>query len=637
MASNLFWREFTRDGTPDRDHLADAQFLSTNFVDFFGKWLQDGQNSTTDTMDALTRVFFADGSFVTKANRPTSDWFNPHVRFLTIITLPNNGAFSTSDKEWTLCIVASSLLTNPQAFLQVASWNGKAFRFYQRDQNNQGQPIWNYFGVSTDAFGQNAYLGPFNGHVNGSCIMKELHSPWIHWFNPSSSDDFIACLSEKNKQDFLAAPYITQPGQGLLSALTTGPDVLEPMIEAGVTNWFVQRLRSDFFDAKSNLLLSPAHVPRWVAHLFLTTTINIFAATMDSNGTTFRIPADHFYDNELLASAGVGHLLVDLDVSISTEEYQAAVEKLRLSMLQEVDLFTGNPKPLDYLELPLNALGSDKRDEQGKKVIGFRVVDENSEGQAPFNILHSSFEDAQGVLRMQTLKKLGPNKSLGLFSQNTFNAIMMVDFWNPLYSWRRGILMQYVPQQTTWSGSAYDLEARFIQNVTESAYVKCGITDSPEYRFIELLKVNLSTHQKNINNYFGAIMTYLKRPDTRAQAIIDYLSLAESRRRIYRPLPLDEFGSSMPYALSIPYGSPVMEMRSDGRIQPMSTRGVDFLKQWTSSLKGVNPQVIPNAAEINGPVSISALPRPSLLALPCQSSLASTTTERVLAGRGCPY
>jgi len=58
MASNLFWREFTRDGTPDLDHLADAQFLSTNFVDFFGKWLQEGQNSTTDTMDALTRVFF---------------------------------------------------------------------------------------------------------------------------------------------------------------------------------------------------------------------------------------------------------------------------------------------------------------------------------------------------------------------------------------------------------------------------------------------------------------------------------------------------------------------------------------------------------------------------------------------------
>ena len=197
--------------------------------------------------------------------------------------------------------------------------------------------------------------------------------------------------------------------------------------------------------------------------------------------------------------------------------------------------------------------------------------------------------------------------------------------------------MQYVPQQTSWSGSAYDLETRFIQNVTESSYAKGGITDSPEYQFIELLKVDLSTHQKTISSYFGAIMVYLKGPDTRAQAIVDYLTLAESRRRIYRPLPLDEFGSSMPYALSIPFDSPIMEMRLDGRIQPIPERGVEFLQKWTSSLSSVNPELIPTAAETSGPVAISALPRPSLLALPCQSSLASTTTESVLAGRGCPY
>jgi len=141
-------------------------------------------------------------------------------------------------------------------------------------------------------------------------ISSLLTRPWIHWFNPSSSNDFLACLSEKNKQDFLAAPYITQPGQGLLSALTTGPDVLELMIEDGVSNWFSQRVKSDFFDTGSNFLPSPAHIPRWVAHLFLTTTVNIVAAAMDSDGATIAIPSDHFYDNELLSSAGVGQLLV---------------------------------------------------------------------------------------------------------------------------------------------------------------------------------------------------------------------------------------------------------------------------------------------------------------------------------------
>ena len=108
----------------------------------------------------------------------------------------------------------------------------------------------------------------------------------------------------------MTAPYITQPGQGLLSALTVGPDILEPMIQSGVSNWFNQRLRADFFDASAKLVASPANIPRWAAHLFLTTTVNILAADMDANGTTFQIPADHFYDNELLQTASVSHLLV---------------------------------------------------------------------------------------------------------------------------------------------------------------------------------------------------------------------------------------------------------------------------------------------------------------------------------------
>jgi hypothetical protein len=134
--------------------------------------------------------------------------------------------------------------------------------------------------------------------------------PWIHWFNPSTSNDFEACFSADNIAEFKAAPYITQPGQRLLSALTIGPDVLEQMIGNGVNNWFGWRQKADFFDASgSQLVASPAHIPRWAAHLFLTTTINLLAANMSSDGKTMMIPADHFYDNELLQS-GIGQLLV---------------------------------------------------------------------------------------------------------------------------------------------------------------------------------------------------------------------------------------------------------------------------------------------------------------------------------------
>lgn len=305
--------------------------------------------------------------------------------------------------------------------------------------------------------------------------------------------------------------------------------------------------------------------------------------------------------------------------------------------MQRINVVESEPKPPGYVELPLTALGGDEREDlPGEKVLAFIVILQDNEGQAQFNILHASYEDAQGVAKMQTLKKLGPNKWLGLFSTNTFNALMMLDFWNPIYSWRRGVLMQYVPQNTTWNGTTYDLDTQFITNVTNSSYVKAEIADSPEYQFIQLLKLDLATHQQNIANYFKAIEGYLGGKETKAETLVSYLSLAESRRRIYRPLPLDEFDSSMPYALNIPYDSPFLEMTAKGRVQPMPARGQNFLLEWTRNLASVNPELVQVlSSEPNGPLSIAALPRPSLLVLPCQSSLRSSTT--VSNNGSCPF
>ncbi|KAK4184363.1 hypothetical protein QBC35DRAFT_59114 [Podospora australis] len=652
MAPNLHWREFIRDGSRDIDHSADAQFLAANYVDFFGSWLQQDKNYEVLTFDALTKAFFeqqdkfetqvfmvADASFVTPSEKPTGNWFSGFVRLLTVVFRAGSTPFSQSPTDFTFCIVGSSNLTSDTAFLQVASWDGRTYRYYQRDRIG-----WNYFGNAKDAFGRNAYLGPFNGHVNGAVIMKELHEPWIHWYNPSSPGDFSACFTDTQKKAFLEAPYITQPGSKprLLSALTVGPDVLERYIKTGVSNFFNQRLNADFFvdSGKSKLVETPLNISRWVAHILLTTTVNIAAAKMDSGGTSFQIPADHFYDSELLQNAGVGQLLQGDDIptlqaSISLGEYQTFVSELGLSMIQQAAKMN-EPYDADYLELPISVLGADARRDRGK-TLGFRIIAKGSEGQAPFNILQASYEDAQGVTKVQMLKKQG-KKWIGLFTQNTFNALMMLDFWNPIYSWKRGVLMLYVPQQTNWDGDALDLEKRFIENVNNSSFVKSGITDSPEYQFLQLLKAPLSEHQENIANYFKAIEVRLKGRDTRAEAILDYFKLAESRRRIYRPLPLDEFGPTMPYALNFAKGEiPMLEMKSDGTIQPMSARGQKFLLDWTKSLSSVNPEIIPASVKSNGPISVSALPRPSVLALPCQGGLDSTTTGEVLASRGCPY
>lgn len=79
----------------------------------------------------LQIFFVADGSFVTQ--RPEAAWFNPHIRIIAL-AFTGSQPFSSDTSKWTLCIVGSRLLKESdrtKSFLQVASWNGLTFRFYQ--------------------------------------------------------------------------------------------------------------------------------------------------------------------------------------------------------------------------------------------------------------------------------------------------------------------------------------------------------------------------------------------------------------------------------------------------------------------------------------------------------------------------
>ena len=143
-------------------------------------------------------------------------------------------------------------------------------------------------------------------------MLTRTQRPWIHWLSSSSGDssDFTACFTTENEKSFKAAPYLTQPGQEILSRVNHNPNDLEDIIINGISNWFVRRQKLDFFDStQSNLLPSPANIPRWVAHLFLTTTVNIAAAMANSDGSIFIIPLDHFYDHELLYGSSMSDLL----------------------------------------------------------------------------------------------------------------------------------------------------------------------------------------------------------------------------------------------------------------------------------------------------------------------------------------
>lgn len=60
MASTDLWhRLFKRSDEDDEDLLADAAFREANFKDFFGQWLQRGQNANVNSFDEIMMEFWS--------------------------------------------------------------------------------------------------------------------------------------------------------------------------------------------------------------------------------------------------------------------------------------------------------------------------------------------------------------------------------------------------------------------------------------------------------------------------------------------------------------------------------------------------------------------------------------------------
>ena len=289
-----------------------------------------------------------------------------------------------------------------------------------------------------------------------------------------------------------------------------------------------------------------------------------------------------------------------------------------------------------YLCLPKGTLGGGKLTDSYDQTKFIQVRAGEGDG-GMFTILQSSYEDAQGVLKMQTIKdnkKAG--STLAILSAKVFNALMMVDFCNPIYSWRRGVLMQYVPDEICYDSASnkYDLEDQLIANVKNSSHYKNADTSSPEHQFISLLETSLEDMQARIKSYFTKVVARLQTED----GMFDYLTLAESRRRIYRPVPLNEFGFTLPYALNYPTRNRGrFEMTENGDIQDMNSRGMRFFYSLTGtqndgSLAGFDPSIIPKPDDDGAQVFVT----PETIKMTA-SSQAQISPPAPQDRRGCPF
>ena len=165
--------------------------------------------------------------------------------------------------------------------------------------------------------------------------------------------------------------------------------------------------------------------------------------------------------------------------------------------------------------------------------------------------------------------------------------------------------MQYVPAQTTYDGQKkYDLEASFIAAVRASPYASDA--SSPEHQFLASLTEELASQRSRIWAYLSKASQKLKTSD----GLTEHLTLAESRKRLYRPLPLDEFGYTLPYALKYDRKKP-LEMTEGGTIQEVPERGVEFLQGWLLTLSGYDPRILPASKDaVGNSAQVTALAKP---------------------------
>lgn len=269
---------------------------------------------------------------------------------------------------------------------------------------------------------------------------------------------------------------------------------------------------------------------------------------------------------------------MDFSAEFNHENYQKAVRNLRLSLLQEWSSKPG-PSGVDVVELSKGTLGGGKQTDS-YDVTKFLVVNENTEGEEMYFIaLQTSLEDSLGVLNL-------PDK---LVSEKLLRTILLLDFYNPVYSWRRGVLMQYLPKKTTLVDARYDMEAIFVANIRASSHAQG--TDSPETQFLALYDKPPSFDA--IKRRLGSYLRKVNYGISTAEGLTDYMKLAESRRRIYRPLPLDEFGMTLPYAIGLPTTWKLIEMTENATITEIPERGLKFLNCWTGTLHGFDPKLLP--------------------------------------------
>jgi hypothetical protein len=410
---------------------------------------------------------------------------------------------SRNDKseEVQILISSSTVPDSKEQFLQLIAWDKSvgAYNFYER----RGE-FWFWAGNSFYALKEPSRgKGPFDSHVNGALVMKELKFPWVHWHSMTASinEDVLAPNDELRNERL----WIEKLG---------GQEFEIKIAKPGVVKWNESRLEKNI--SQDNILKNCKDFFRQILE---TTTINIVTTKEESKSITadllVRIPETFFFNMDVL----MGEL--DLEPNISPicflgEHY--------LSSLDDFEFHIGDSN--------------------------FRF---KGDTHFAFLVPEVSFEDVN-LISLLLSKKIVSSKFIA--------SLLMIDFSNPIYSSQRKELMKYFPEESTIED--YSLENKFKENIENSESALSN--NSSEMQFLRNYGIPDSEwkehFEKQIGNYFEKLKSLIGTKD----GFYEIIKLAESRRREFRGTDLAEFRLTTPIT-NISDHSPILEITPEAIVQ----------------------------------------------------------------------
>ncbi|MFC5664928.1 hypothetical protein ACFP3U_18300 [Kitasatospora misakiensis] len=316
------------------------------------------------------------------------------------------------------------------------------------------------------------------------------------------------------------SPVRTDP----LFAQVVGAEILELTVRALVARWTTARLAAV---TRTGTVDRPDHLLR---QLFTTTSVNLSSSAVQSTAVTaasqdFPLPVGFWLNGDAL----INDLALPVTASVPLAPAAAYVAALTR--------------------------------------FGFRLQEEASGFRRPgdtffaFVVPEAAFEDNDVVRQMV---------GSGLLPAKFAACALMVDFTNPVFSADRARLMAYVPTVPT---PAAGLAEQIAQAITKAAGTLPST--SPEARFAADWALPDADWPQafadRIDTYLGRVSARIGTP----AGFEEYVRLAESRRRDFKAMRLNEFELTLP-ATDIPADAPRLEMLANATVAPAPAPTLDL-------------------------------------------------------------